>query len=57
MVTPSNTVPAPTVRSRALGALVAGGILFVIGIGGSGVLHGADAGAGTQSSFQLNAAA
>ncbi|MGO9829404.1 MAG: hypothetical protein ACLPJH_04640 [Myxococcaceae bacterium] len=57
MATPSNTVPTPHVRSRALGVLVAGGILFVIGIGGSGVLHGADAGAGTQSYLELRVAA
>jgi len=56
MATPSNTVQVSNGRSRALGALLAGGILFVIGIGG-GVLSGASSGAGVESTFQVNAAA
>jgi hypothetical protein len=45
MVTPFNSLFASSRRSKALGVLVAGGILFVIGIGGSGALMGAPTGA------------
>ncbi len=57
MATPSNTVQASNGRGRALGVLLAGGILFVIGIGGSGVLSGASGGAGVESTIQSNGAA
>lgn len=39
----SSSLFASSRRSRVLGLLVAGGILFVIGIGGSGVFVGASA--------------
>ena len=38
MVTPSKLLQASGHRSKARGLLLAGGILFVIGIGGSGLL-------------------
>ena len=49
MATPSNSLVACSRRSKALGRLVAGGILFVIGIGGTGVLVDTYTGVGTQS--------
>jgi hypothetical protein len=49
MATPSNTLFASSRRSTALGLLVAGGILFVIGIGGSGALMGTYTGAISRS--------
>jgi hypothetical protein len=49
MATPPNTLFASSRRSKALGLLVAGGILFVIGIGGSTALVGAYTGAMTKS--------
>jgi hypothetical protein len=44
MATP-NSLFASSRRSKAFGLMVAGGILFVIGIGGSGALVGAYTGA------------
>ena len=38
MATSSNSLFAATRRSKAVGLLVAGGILFVVGVGGSGAL-------------------
>jgi hypothetical protein len=49
MATSSNTLFASSRRSQSLGLLVAGGILFVIGIGGSGALVGAYTGAISQA--------
>ena len=48
MVTPSASHSASGRHSKALGVLVAGGILFVIGIGGPGALLGASTGATTE---------
>jgi hypothetical protein len=45
----SNPHYASSRRMRPLGLLVAGGILFVIGIGGSGALMGASTNAVIQS--------
>jgi len=44
MATATNALFASTRRARSLGLLVAGGIFFVIGIGGSGALWGAYSG-------------
>lgn len=46
MATASRHFLQPTRRSNALGLLVAGGILFVIGFAGSSVLLGTDFGHG-----------
>lgn len=45
MVTPSNSLFTSRPRAKALGVLVAGGILFAIGFGGPGALWGASTGA------------
>jgi hypothetical protein len=45
MVTPSNSRITSSRRTKALTVLVAGGILFAIGFGGSGALLGASTGA------------
>lgn len=50
MATSSNTLFTSSRRSQSLGLLVAGGILFVIGIGGSGALFGAYTGLLAQGS-------
>jgi hypothetical protein len=49
MATPSNTLFASSRRCKAWGLLVAGGMLFAIGIGGSGALLGAYTGANSLS--------
>jgi hypothetical protein len=49
MATSSNALFLSSRRSQSLGLLVAGGILFVIGIGGSGALVGAYTGAISQA--------
>jgi hypothetical protein len=57
MATQSHSLFASSRRSKAFGLLVAGGILFVIGIGGSGALVSAYTGAITRSAAgQTNAA-
>jgi hypothetical protein len=48
MATPSVSQPAPGRHFKTLGVLVAGGILFAIGIGGPGALLGASTGATTE---------
>ncbi|MGO8970320.1 MAG: hypothetical protein ACLQDQ_12200 [Myxococcaceae bacterium] len=45
MATTSNSLFAATRRSKAVGLLVAGAILFVVGVGGSGALVAAYTGA------------
>ncbi len=49
MATPPTSLFASSRCSKAFGLLLAGGILFVIGIGGSGALVGAYTGAITRS--------
>jgi hypothetical protein len=57
MATQSHSLFASSRRSKAFGLLVAGGILFVIGIGGSGALVSSYTGAITCSAAsQTNAA-
>jgi hypothetical protein len=52
METPSVLLFASSRRSTALRLLVAGGILFAIGLGGSSALFSAYTGAGAQSAVQ-----
>jgi hypothetical protein len=49
MATASKHFLESTRRSNAFGLLVAGGILFVLGFGGSSVLLGSDTGSGRGS--------
>ena len=48
MVTPSNSLVPSSRRQKALGVLVAGGILFAIGFGGPGPLLGTATGASSE---------
>jgi hypothetical protein len=50
MATPSNTLFASTRRTKAFGLMVAGGMLFAIGVGGSGALFAAYTGASAGNS-------
>jgi hypothetical protein len=51
MVTSSNALFVSTRRSHWFGLAVAAGILFVVGIGGTGALWGAYTGATAQASI------
>lgn len=56
MTTP-NTLFASVRRTKAYGLLVAGGMLFAIGVGGSGALVAAYTGATASNTVALHSAA
>ncbi len=57
MATPSNPHLASSRPGKALAALLAGGILFVIGIGGSSALLGATGASGNHAALYQRATA